>query len=233
MRNSTYAHDERLLYRIARAYYEDNLTQQEIAGRFGLSRVKVSRLLGRAREAGIVQISITAPPSSDADLERRIESQYGLKEAVVIKAPAGDSHDVVAELGPAVATYLTRCLQGNETVAVSWGSTLLSIVDCLPALVMPDVRIVQMIGVLGEVEARVHGAELTRRMAQALGARPRLLHAPGIVKDSIVRDALVNDPQVSGTLALAAKADIAVVGIGTLNSDSTLVTSNVLSRQEI
>ncbi|MBC7256755.1 MAG: XRE family transcriptional regulator, partial [Chloroflexi bacterium] len=38
-------HLHRLLYRIAQAYYVQELTQQEIAERFGLSRSKVSRLL--------------------------------------------------------------------------------------------------------------------------------------------------------------------------------------------
>ena len=58
-------HDHGLLYKVAKAYYEDNLTQQQIGGRFGLSRVKVSRMLGRARSAGVVRISITPPESSN------------------------------------------------------------------------------------------------------------------------------------------------------------------------
>jgi len=64
---------KRLLYKIARAYYDDSLTQQQIADRFGLSRVKISRLLREAREDKVVQISIASPPGSNADLERQLE----------------------------------------------------------------------------------------------------------------------------------------------------------------
>ncbi len=39
-----------LLYKIAKAYYGDGLTQQQVGKRFGLSRIKVSRLLQRARD---------------------------------------------------------------------------------------------------------------------------------------------------------------------------------------
>jgi DNA-binding transcriptional regulator LsrR (DeoR family) len=116
---------------------------------------------------------------------------------------------------------------------MSWGSTLLSVVDALPAANFPDIRVVQIIGGLGELEANVHGAELTRRMAQTLGARPRLLHAPGIVKDQSVRDALVSDPQVSGTLELAAQAQIALVGLGELREGSTLLGTHVLAPSQI
>jgi len=224
--------DHRLLYKVAKAYYEDNLTQQQIGGRFGLSRVKVSRLLGRAKQSRIVQISITPPLSSNVDLEREIESKYGLKEAVIITPTRYETDTVVSELGLAGAQYLLRCLQGSEVIAISWGNTLLAVVDALPAASFPRVRVVQIIGGLGELEANVHGAELTRRMAQTIGARPRLLHAPGIVKNQSVRDALVNDPQVSGTLTLAASADIALVGIGAFRKDSTLSNTQILTQPQ-
>ena len=225
--------DRKLLYKVAKAYYEDNLTQQQIAGRFGISRVKVSRVLSRARDIGIVQISINPPESSNADLEREIEARYALKEAIVVTAADPNASAVVAELGLVGARYLVRRLQGHEVVAISWGSTLLSVVDALPSASFPDVRVVQMIGGLGELEAKVHGSELVRRMAQAFGARPRLLHAPGIVKNRSVRDALVSDSQVADTLELAAQAHIALVGLGELRKGSTLLEAGVLAAAQI
>jgi len=224
--------DRRLLYKVAKAYYEDNLTQQQIGRRFGVSRIKVSRMLSRARRSRIVQISIAAPQSSNVDLERKLENKYGLKEAVVMTASDYETDTIVSELGPVAAQYLLRCLQDNEIVAISWGSTLLSVVDSLPTTSLPRVRVVQIIGGLGELEAKVHGAELTRRMAQALGSHPRLLHAPGIVKNKSVRDALANDPQVSGTLKLAGSADIALVGIGAFRKDSTLFNTRILTKTQ-
>ncbi len=224
--------DQRLLYKVAKAYYADNLTQQQIGRRFGLSRIKISRMLARARSSGIVQISITPPQSFNVDLERKIEATYGLEKAVVITPSGYETDTIVSELGPVAAQYLLRCLQDNEIVAISWGNTLLSVVDSLPAANFPRARVVQIIGGLGELEANVHGAELTRRMAQALGARPRMLHAPGIVKSKSVRDALVNDPQVSGTLKLAAGADVALVGIGAFRKGSTLSNTRILTKAQ-
>jgi DNA-binding transcriptional regulator LsrR (DeoR family) len=180
-----------------------------------------------------VQISINPPQSSNANLERQVESKYSLKEAVVITPSDYDSQTIVSELGPVAARYLLRCLQGHEIVAISWGNTLLSVVDSLPAANFPNVRVAQIIGGLGELEAEVHGAELARRTAQVLGARPRLLHAPGIVKNKSVRVALVNDPQVSGTLKLAAKADIALVGIGAFRKGSTLLNTKILPKLQM
>ena len=65
---------QKLLHKVAKAYYEDGLTQRVIGQRFGLSRIKVSRLLSQAREERIVQITINTPPALNVDLERQLEA---------------------------------------------------------------------------------------------------------------------------------------------------------------
>jgi DNA-binding transcriptional regulator LsrR (DeoR family) len=222
------------LYKIATAYYDDGLTQQQIGKQFGISRIKVSRLLQAARDERVVQITITPLQGSNTEIEHRLETQYGLREALVVTCSADQTDTIVNELGRVAASCLVRCLQSREVVAISWGTAVLSVVNALPPMDFPDVRVVQLLGGLGELEAQTHGADLARRMAQALGAKPRLIHAPGIVKDKTVRDALALDPQVADTLALAAQADVALVGIGALEPGSTLLSSrNTLSADEI
>jgi len=224
----------KLLYKVAKAYYDDELTQQQIAVKMGLSRVKVSRLLHAARQERVVQISIAPPQDSNADIERQLERTYRLREAVVVTCTADDTGTIVSELGPVAASYLVRGLGGSEVIALSWGTAVLSVVDVLAPMDLPEVRVVQLLGGLGELEARTHGAELTRRMAQVLGAKPRLIHAPGIVKDEAVREALIKDTQVADTLELAGRADVALVGIGAFERGSTLLSSkDTLTKAEI
>ena len=188
---------KKLLYKIAKSYYEDGLTQGQIGKRFGISRIKVSRLLQQARAEKLVQITVASQESSNADLERELEAQYGLDEAVIVSASSNDKSATTRELGPAAVECLLRCLQGNEVLSVSWGSTLLSVVDSLPIKPWPEMTVVQMMGGLGRPEAEVHGNDIARRMAQAFEARPRMLSAPGIVASKLVRDALLADPQIS------------------------------------
>jgi len=225
---------KQLLYKVAKAYYDDGLTQQQIGAKLGLSRIKVSRLLRTAREEKVVQISIAPPQESNTDIEQQLEHKYGLKEAVVVTCSATTSSSIVDELGVAAAGCLTRGLQGTEVIALSWGTSVLSVVNALAPMDLPKVRVVQFLGGLGELEAQTHGADLARRMAQTLGAKPRLIHAPGLVKDEVVREALVKDPQVADTLDLAGRADIALVGIGILEPYSTLLSNgNTLTTAEV
>jgi DNA-binding transcriptional regulator LsrR (DeoR family) len=223
----------RLLYKIAKAYYEDGFTQGQIGKRFGISRIKVSRLLQQARQEKLVQITVISPEDSNADLERGLESTYGLDEAVVISPSGAEKPVVTAELGPAAVDCLLRCLQDDDVLSVSWGSTLLSVVDALPVKHWPEMTVVQVMGGLGRPEAEVHGNDIARRMAQAFGAKPRLISAPGIVASKMVRDSLLTDPQIWDTMTLSAKSDIAMVGIGVPVPDSVVMQAGAILAEEV
>lgn len=222
----------KLLYKIARAYYQDGLTQEQIGERLGLSRIKVSRLLRQAREEQVVQILIVPPQDSTVELERELEAAYGLDEAIVLSPSAHDEATVARELGLAAVDCLVRSLQGCTVLGLTWGSTLLSVVEALPRQNWPDLRVVQMLGGLGRPEADVYGADLVHRAAQALGAKARLLAAPGIVANRMVRDALLGDPQIAETLRVAARADIALVGIGRPTPGSVVMQAGILTQEE-
>ncbi len=225
--------DDTLLYKIAKAYYEDGQTQDQIGKRLGLSRIKISRLLSQARHARIVQISITPPGDSFGDLEREMEKVLGLDEVVIVDTLGNRQVDVVSSLGVAAATFLTRAVADLDIVDISWGSTLRSVIENLAPQNLPDLRIVQMLGGLGSAESETYGADLTVRMASTLGARMRLFSAPGIVSSPIVRDALLEDANIAETLQFAARADLALVGIGTPAPDTVVRQAGILTDAEI
>jgi DNA-binding transcriptional regulator LsrR (DeoR family) len=68
-------------------------------------------------------------------------------------------------------------------------------------------------------------------MAQKLNARLRLLPVPGIISSRAAAQALISDPQISETLALAARADIGIVGLGVLVPDAVILRSGTIINQ--
>ena len=81
--------DYALLTEIAVAYYDQEQTQEEIAKRFGISRIKVGRLLKKARQEGIVEISVKYHPVFSSQIEQQFISHFGIKRALI----ALDHHD--------------------------------------------------------------------------------------------------------------------------------------------
>jgi len=100
------AGDDRLLVKIARAYYRDGLTQKEIGERLGLSRIKVSRLLREARERHVVEIRIISSEDAVIDRERALEARYDLDEVLIAEPLSRDPQDVRAALGETAAQAL-------------------------------------------------------------------------------------------------------------------------------
>jgi DNA-binding transcriptional regulator LsrR (DeoR family) len=136
----------RLLVKIARMYFEDDLTQHQIALRLRLSRQKVQRLLQQARAEGIVQIGIRPIMGIFSDLEKAIETRYGLREAVVVTTSDYDNHPTVArEVGAAAAEYLLRVVRSKDRIVISWGESLLGMVNAVsygPRMNIEGVRVI-------------------------------------------------------------------------------------------
>ncbi len=221
----------RLLYKIARAYYEDDATQEQIARRFRLSRPKVSRLLQQARDSGVVRISVQRPEGGCPDLERGLEERFELDEAVL--APR-DRAPVLERIGAAAASYFARTVQPDDVVGLSWGTSLREFASRLPHLDLPGVTVVQLIGGLGSLDSGVKGAELARRVAERCGARPRILQAPGVVATPAVKAALLSDREVSQSLELGRRATVALIGLGVPRAASALFgREGLLTRKDL
>ena len=97
--------DLRLLTKIATLYYSNDLTQEEIADRLGLSRQKIGRLLTQAKREGVVQISIHSPLLFSAELEYQLEQRFGLAEALVVE-PRADTESAIKEAIGEAAGFL-------------------------------------------------------------------------------------------------------------------------------
>lgn len=224
------AKKDKLLYKVLHNYYERGLTQQEIAMKYGISRIKVSRMISKALADKIIQIKINAPADPNSEMEHRLEQLFGLKEAVIVQT---DAKNIIDDLGEAAANYLLLRLQGSEAIGITWGRSILATATAMVSAELPGLKIIQMLGGLGSPESDTHGTELAIKIAQNFKAKARLLNSPGIVKSKQIHDALMEDIQVSDTLKLAERIDIALVGIGALKEDALIVEqASIVSQSE-
>nr|MDH3153051.1 winged helix-turn-helix transcriptional regulator [Bacillus licheniformis] len=77
--------DKRLLIKVCKMYYEEDMTQSQIAKATGIYRTTVGRMLKKAREAGIVKITIDDHVGTHYDLERELERVCsGLKKCTYV-----------------------------------------------------------------------------------------------------------------------------------------------------
>jgi len=219
--------DHYLMTKAARLYYEENLTQASIGKRLGLSRQKTQRLLQRALQNGIVHIMIEPMTGGHAELERELTQRYGLHEAVIVETTDYDNQNTVArEVGAAAADFLSRAVKSSERITMSWGDTLLQMVNACfhrPSPRVRDVTVVQGLGALLDPNTDMHAAQLVRRLAAWLAGQAVILPAPGLAGTSLAVRALRGDVYVREALRQAREATLAIMGIGAPRQDSLLV----------
>ncbi len=225
---------ERLI-KIAQLYYEYQLSQQEIAHRFGISRSQISRLLKKAVDLGLIEIrvKILSPMADVLTLSEKIQSLYGLREAVIVPTKSTSDQSIKRALGEASAQILLKEIKKNTLIGVSWGTTLQEISASLHPLGSTKVKVIPLIGGLGQIAVEAHANEIARSITENLHGEWFPLYAPAFFKNPSLREEMEKNPEIQRVLHLSRKAEIALVGIGAVDSSSILVSAKYLSAEEM
>ena len=214
--------DLRLLTKVATLYHEGGLNQAAIADRLGLSRQTVGRHLKRARDLGLVEITIRAPLEFAADLELVLEQSFGLEEVIVVSPRADTEASLKEALGVAGAALLTRRVQPGHVIGVSWSSTLLQCAMQLEQGTPRRVIVVQINGSLDRTSYSTRAEFILDRIAHAFGGTTVPLLAPLFVDRPEIKASLLSDSHIAATLKLARSANLALFGVGDLSRQSSL-----------
>lgn len=215
-------------------YYDQELTQNDIAAQLGLSRVKIYRLLKQARAEGVVQISINWPIQRDPDLEKRLVQIFGLKEALVLKTLSSYRVSSLQPLGQLAAQYLERVLGDGSTMAVCLGRSTYEAVHAISPTFQAKVRVAQAMGSMPFSMQEVDSATLARLLAHKLGGEVLYLSSP-LMADSVEdAEVLRNQREIKRALQAAHEAEVALLGIGNLDPvTSGFIKAGVITPEEM
>ena len=234
-RRAEAADDLLLLADVAQQYYLEDLTQEQIARRIGVSRSNVSRMLKDARERGVVEIRIHHPLRTVPELRAALVGRLGLADCLVLATPdpaAGPGGDPVPtvpqQLGALAARYLQDQIAEGSVVGVGWGSTVYHVVTSGYLRRKPGTSVVQLMGSVGGATPDIDGGQVAGRLGRALGARVYYLHAPMVVTDAGVRAGLLRDQHIRKTLEMARKAQTLLVSVGAVTQASGIYRAGYL-----
>jgi len=208
---------EQLAVRAAWCYYALNMTQQEVAQRLGITRVRVIRLLSEARRRGIVKISIESKLAENVELEHRLMERFGLDGAEVVLGMTEDETELAEVLGAAAVPGIARRLGDGMTLGVGWGVTLKAFAEALPEMPLKGVAVVSLLGSLTR-RSSIATFEATTAISARLNAECFYLPGPILCDSTQSRDTLMAQPMMQEVLDRARASDLAVVSVGGLDS---------------
>ncbi|NGM81795.1 sugar-binding transcriptional regulator [Paenibacillus sp. 7124] len=223
----------RILVKASMMYYEEGLSQQEISERLSISRPQISRMLSAAKAEGIVRITIKNPFAEEQQYEHAITETFGIRNATVIQVPNTDPMLTQLHLGRAAAAMLESVLKDNDIIAIMAGRSVCAVGQELHFFPKKNMRFVPIIGGWGAEGAKWHANSNARVFGEVLKSKYFQLNAPAIVTSEQMRKMILAEEKICEVIQLARKATVAIVGIGQVSEEATIVKSGYFDVQSI
>ncbi|NMC64315.1 MAG: sugar-binding transcriptional regulator [SAR324 cluster bacterium] len=223
----------KLIIKICNLYYFDELTQQQISERLGISRPHVSRMLTLAKNEGIVNISIKNPYSEEQKFEKKMVDQFDIVDAVIVDTYNLSPMNSIKMVTTGVTALLKRFLHNGDIIGVAAGNTMNVVSENLGVIDRDDLAVVPLIGGIGPDGATWQANRIVRNLAECLNCNYYQLNAPAFVSTKAAFDVFMAEPGIKDVCDVALNAKIALVGIGTLKEYATIIRSGLLKESDI
>ncbi len=229
--DDAYSDDQLIL--TARLYFVEGLPQAQIGKLVNVSQSKISRMLALARQRGLVRVTVPEYEPRNLALEHRIQERLSV-ESLVIRAAAGSKiKDLRQIMGYFAAPIVSGWIRSGRKIAVAGGRTMQSLIENMkPSGALQGVTVLQAMGNIDSSPGPYDAVELGRRLAKVSSGTFLTLNTPAILPDAETCSRLLSLEQIRAVMASLAKADIAFVGIGTLEN-SVFVERKALALREI
>ncbi len=212
-------------------YYQEGMTQNDIAQAMGISRATVITYLNEARERGIVNIAIEPVRLASLTIAQSLKSHFNLRECLVVPDGADDrAHG--HRLGAAGALAVRKFLKSGDTLAVTGGRTVMAVGDSLRIAGLQDVTVVQAIG--GAIARNpASPSQCASTIASAVNATCVNISAPAVASSVDARAIMAAEPLVAEQMSILLRANKALFGIASLRPNASLYSEGVFEAAEL
>lgn len=204
----------RTLVQVARLYFEENMSQREIANRLGVSRSLIAQYLQRARDAGIVHIQIIDQDNACTDLAAELQNETGVGQAMVVPNPHVSQELANRAVASVAADFLTGHLREGDRFGLGWGRTTNLVVDLLKPPHLLGIDVLPLMGESGHSDLHSQMNQLVVRAAEHLHATPHFLSLPMVVSTPQLRNSLMEEVGISNVIGLWDQVSLGCIGIG-------------------
>lgn len=208
-------------------YYIGGLTQQEIADRLGLTRLRVNKIVGQARADGLVRIEITMPFASCVALEEKLKARFALDEVSVVPSVA-DPDTQQQVIGEAASLMLAPLLKDGIGLGVGWGRTLREAARRMRVHRYPASWVTSLMGGLTRGSG-TNTFEVVTEFARLLGAECYYVAAPIYCPSVESRSTLLTHYGLAEVMRRAREGNIALLSCGDLSSRSLLASTHIVA----
>lgn len=225
--------EEKETVKIAKMYYEEGMTQAQIAKVMGVSRSLISKILLDGKTNGIVEVFIHSETAYSVELERQLEKKFNMNKAIVIDTRNLTQDEIDKTAGQQSALYLKKLSKTNKKMGISWGHSLRSMVDSFPYTQLEDVTLYPLIGGMSDDHFDIHSNQLCFDLGRKMRATIKYLYAPASVSNLVIKNELTNNKAVKSVLEEASEVDLALLGISSPFENSSMLKIGYIDKKDI
>lgn len=212
---------KRQVTEVAILYYKENMTQQQIAEKLGLTRQTISKLLKIAIDEGIVQITINDPEKQNQMIESVLTEKLGVK-VLVGELTNGDNELRRIATVKTACDYLAETISdGNDKIGIAWGKTVQEVIEGLPKIKSAKSIVFPLVGATNRDVGCYYTNKMVEDFAKKTDSDVYYAMFPNYVsKDDC--DLIKRTMAYKDICALWEDMDIALVGIGNMKTVNDL-----------
>ena len=217
--------------------YVGGYSQEQIAARLGVSRIKTHRLIAFAHKRGLIKVSIEHDLSELVSLENQLIQKFALKTCMLAPKLTLDDKQQETEnwaaLGMVGARFLKQQLQNSKalTIGIGWGRTLAAVAEQTRIRANARHRVVALIGSLTRHSA-ANPYDVIHRLVDKTGAEGYYLPVPYIADTLADKSVFVAQKSTQDMMQLARESNLCLIGIGQCTQQSFLKQSELITQKE-
>ena len=218
-------YEESLMVKAAWYYYFENMTQQAIADRLSISRMRVIKLLENARQTGVIQFRLRSDGVGMVKQSQELINKYHLKDVFLIPEVDSDEAHPNESIARAGAMYIADRLGDNACINVGYGDTLGRTLNHLATMVQTPVTCISLTGGVSNY--------LPNTRSNVFNARLHLIPAPLLASSPDMASAMREENSVSEIIRMTELSSFTLVGVGSIGDSATVFRSGVLSQTDL
>jgi DNA-binding transcriptional regulator LsrR (DeoR family) len=214
-------------------YYIAGNTQDEIARKLNVSRPTAQRLVSLALAERLITFRLDHPIAACMELARRLGERFELKHCDVVPTDLRNKNNV-AGVAASAAGFLEQQLSATTPIIIALGTgrTLRAAVDQIRPMKCPHHQLVSLVGNIAPDGSASFFDTLTR-LADLTQARHYPIPLPLVAASPAERQLLLSIEPVRHVHALAARADLTIVGVGQMDAEAQQFMDGFISREQL
>lgn len=203
------------MVQVARMYYEQEMTQSQIAKELGISRPLVSVILSEARTCGIVTIQINPVENKQQLTANRLQQLFPGKTIVVVpdEGSSDATDNAIAKVGYSLCF---KQLSDHSTIGVGWGSMLSRLSEYTELAQMPANTGSSLFPLVGGIKASYRGYhtnELIRILSEKTGLEANYLYFPAFFDSTADLNYIMNMDEYKNISRRWSHLDTALISV--------------------